>query len=154
VANGNGAAATAAPGKRSDPLGELLFIVEITGVAIGAFSECSGLQVDMDAFEYPEGGENTYYHRFRGRAKYPNLVLKRGVTSEPALMQWILDCQEKTVRHPIAVKLCAADASVVRTWNFRDAFPVKWQGPNLNAGSSSVATETLEIAHHGFGPAS
>jgi hypothetical protein len=27
---------------------------------------------------------------------------------------------------------------------------VKWAGPNLNAGSDSAATETLEIAHGGF----
>ena len=39
----------------------------------------------------------------------------------------------------------------MRSWAFTDAFPVKWTGPALNAGSNDVATETLEIAHHGFG---
>jgi hypothetical protein len=28
--------------------------------------------------------------------------------------------------------------------------PVKWQGPSFSAESAKVATETLEIAHHGF----
>jgi len=41
---------------------------------------------------------------------------------------------------------------VVRSWVLDGAFPVKWQGPNLNAGSNSVATETLEIAHRGLHP--
>jgi phage tail-like protein len=153
MAEPNGKAAAATPGARIDHVGELCFVVDITGVAIGAFAECSGLQVDMDAAEYPEGGENRYYHRFRGRAKHPNLILKRGVTNEAALVDWLLECQEKTTRRSIKVSLCASDATVVRAWSFKDAFPVKWQGPTLNAGSSSVATETLEIAHHGFLPA-
>ena len=37
---------------------------------------------------------------------------------------------------------------------FAGAFPVKWHGPALNAESTNVATETLEIAHHGFMPGS
>ena len=154
MANGNGATAAATPGARVDPVGDFLFLVEIKDIAIGAFSECSGLQVEMDSAEYAEGGENTYYHRFRNRAKFPNLVLKGGVTKETALMDWLLSCQEKTVRKTITVKLVASDTTVVRTWSFREAFPVKWQGPTLNAAGNSVATETLEIAHHGFAPAS
>ena len=153
MADGNGATAAATPGARVDPVGDFLFTVEIKDMTIGAFMECSGLQVEMDAMEYAEGGENTYYHRFRNRAKFPNLVLKGGVTKETAVMQWFFDCQEKTVRKEVTVKLVASDATVVRTWSFREAFPVKWQGPTLNATSNNVATETLEIAHHGFAPA-
>jgi phage tail-like protein len=33
------------------------------------------------------------------------------------------------------------------------AFPIKWQGPSFNAGSSTIATEALEIVHEGFTPA-
>jgi phage tail-like protein len=35
-------------------------------------------------------------------------------------------------------------------WNFRDAYPVKWSGPDLRAGTAEVAVETLELAHRGF----
>ena len=28
--------------------------------------------------------------------------------------------------------------------------PVRWTGPSLNPDSPKVATETIEIAHHGF----
>ncbi|HKE97848.1 MAG TPA: phage tail protein, partial [Actinomycetes bacterium] len=31
-------------------------------------------------------------------------------------------------------------------------FPVRWQGPALNVDSPKVATESLELAHHGFLP--
>jgi len=32
-------------------------------------------------------------------------------------------------------------------WNFFNAWPSKWTGPSLNATSSAVAVETLEITH-------
>jgi phage tail-like protein len=31
-----------------------------------------------------------------------------------------------------------------------NAFPIKWTGPNLNAGSNQIATESLEIVHEGL----
>jgi hypothetical protein len=30
--------------------------------------------------------------------------------------------------------------------------PVRWSGPQLSLDSPKVATETLELAHHGFLP--
>jgi phage tail-like protein len=35
-------------------------------------------------------------------------------------------------------------------WNFAQAYPVKWVGPELKADSSTVAFETIELAHHGI----
>ena len=71
-----------------DPTGELRFIVEIRDVEIGAFAECSGLAMEYEVLEYQEGGELGFVHKLRGQLKYPNLTLKRGVTHEPALMEW------------------------------------------------------------------
>jgi phage tail-like protein len=134
-----------------DPVGELRFLVLIDNKkGLGWFTECSGLTAEWDVFTYEEGGLNDYSHKFRGRAKQVNLVLKRGVTHEPALLAWFHDCQNKAVRKDVTVQLLGPDAKPVRSWKFMSAFPVKWQGPGLNAGSNNAATETLEIAHHGF----
>jgi hypothetical protein len=35
-------------------------------------------------------------------------------------------------------------------WNFADAYPVKWAGPELRASSNAVAVETVELAHRGI----
>jgi len=35
-------------------------------------------------------------------------------------------------------------------WNFVDSWPCKYVGPTLNAKSSEVAIETLELAHEGI----
>lgn len=136
-----------------DPVGELRFRVslgDVAGKKIGWFTECTGLQVEWEVFSYDEGGLNDYSHKFRGRAKHQNLVLKRGVTYEDALLSWFQQCRDHAERKDITVELIGPDGKPVRTWQFMSAFPVKWQGPALNAGSANAATETLEIAHHGF----
>ena len=43
-----------------------------------------------------------------------------------------------------------AERKVVASWGLLGVIPVKWSGPGLNLDSPKVATETLELAHHGF----
>ena len=137
-------------GSTPDPVGELRFAVQVQGVQIGIFSECSGIQAEYEVMEYPEGGENRFIHKLRGRLKYPNLVLKRGITHEDALLKWFFETKQWDQRKDVIVGLKGPDSEPVRTWSFAHAFPVKWTGPTLNAGSNNAATETLEIAHRGF----
>jgi phage tail-like protein len=133
-----------------DPVGELRFQVLIDDAVIGAFAECSGLSVEYDIFEYQEGGELSFVHKFRGGLKYPNLVLKRGVTYEDALVKWFFDRSDRDLRGNITLNLLGDDGQQVRSWSFASAFPVKWSGPSFGAKSTNVATETLEICHQGF----
>lgn len=134
-----------------DPVGELRFQVLIDNKkGLGWFTECSGLTAEWDVYTYEEGGLNDFSHKFRGRAKYGNLTLKRGITNESALLAWFQSCSTKADRKDITIKLIGPDGEPVRIWQFMEAFPVKWQGPGLNASSNNAATETLEIAHHGF----
>jgi phage tail-like protein len=133
-----------------DPVGELRYRVAIPGLEIGRFTEVSGLQVEYEVMEYGEGGNNEFTYKIRGRRKYPNLVLKRGVTDEDALMKWFFKYQAVGERPTVTLSLIGPDAKEVRSWAFSAAYPVKWQGPTLKAGSNSIATETLEIAHTGM----
>ena len=133
-----------------DKLGENHFVLEITGLAIGAFREVTGLQMEREILEYTEGGHNDFVHKLPGRVKYPNLVLKRGVTNQDELMKWFWQTQDLPERKDVTVKLVDPATTVMRTWAFKQAFPVKWIGPNLNAGSDTAATEQLELVHGGL----
>jgi phage tail-like protein len=135
---------------RPDPVGELRFQVDLPGVNIGRFRECTGLAAEIEVKEYSEGGVNDRVHKLPTRMKYPNLVLKRGVTYEDALLKWLWSTQRKTERINVTVSLMGPDGKAVRSWVFNEAFPIKWTGPNMNAGSNQVATETLEIVHSGL----
>lgn len=145
-----GSPAAAATLGGPDPVPASHFILTVGGVPIGRFSEVSGLSVAYDPYEYKEGGVNDFTHVFRGRAKFPNLVLKRGITSESALLDWFMQCRERTVRRDVTITLKGPDDATVRVWSFAEAFPIKWSGPDFKANAGDAALETLELAHHGF----
>ena len=81
---------TAGPGGTTeDPLVGMFFSVE-AGATIGYFTEVSGLAMEYEVEEYKEGGVNDFVHKLRGRAKFPNLVLKRGITSNEEFTKWFV----------------------------------------------------------------
>jgi phage tail-like protein len=134
------------------------FVFTVDGVEIGAFTEVSGLAAEIEVEEVVEGGQNQYTHKLPGRMTWPPIVLKSGVTSSDRLFQWFTRSSgdgfaaegDKLTRNEGAVVLVDAAGEPVRTWEFVDAFPVKWSGPTLAASATDVAVEELEIAHHGF----
>jgi len=141
-----------AGGKRNDPYGQFNFVVEIDGVFAGGFSECSGLVGDTNIIEYREGNEQQGTTRkLPGLMKYNNIVLKRGWTKNRALWDWrkkVID--GKTQRTSGTITLLDEARQPALRWNFREGWPSKLEGPGLNAKTSEVAVETLEIAHEGL----
>ncbi len=136
---------------RVDPYAGFRFLVEISGLVVGGFSEVSGLQAETETEEYREGGLNTYVYKLPKLTKYPNLVLKRGVTDSDVLWKWHQDVVAgKIERKGGSVILLDYAGNEKWRWNFTQAYPVKWAGPELKTDSNAVAVETLELAHHGL----
>jgi phage tail-like protein len=144
-------AAATAGARDIEKLGANHFILEVKpDIAVGAFSACSGLAMEREVLEYREGGRNDVVHRLPGRMKYPNLVLKRGITDQRELMRWFWDSRSVPKLVTVTVKLVDTTGHDMQVWAFAEAYPVKWTGPSLDAGSDAAATEELEIAHGGL----
>ena len=134
------------------------FLIEVDGKEIGRFTEVSGLQAEIDVETVEEGGENGFVHKLPGRMKWPNLVLKRGLTQNDTLFSWLNKASgsgfngegNKLERSTAAVTLVSQTGKRLRAWELEGAFPVKWSGPSFAVSSSDMAIEELEIAHHGF----
>jgi phage tail-like protein len=139
-------------GKRNDPYGQFNFLIEIDGVVKGGFSEASGLTTDTNIIEYREGAEQQGTTRkLPGLMKYNNIVLKRGYTRAKELYEWRKKVMDgKTQRASGSIVLLDEARNEALRWNFREGWPSKWEGPALNAKTSEVAIETLEIAHEGL----
>jgi phage tail-like protein len=134
------------PGARVDPLPAFQFTVEIDGIAVGSFSEVSGLESETVVIEYRNGNDLTT-RKLPGLHKVGNIVLKRGVTRDRDLWNWrkaVLDGNVER-RNGSIVLLDGKRQEMVR-WNFFEGWPRKWVGPTLDARTSEVAIETLEIA--------
>jgi phage tail-like protein len=137
-------------GERNDPLIAFCFDITVDRNAIGGFSECSGIQWETETQDHMEGGRNDYVLKFPTRNKQSNLTLKRGIVDR-ALWNWYWEVMQGRVRLR-TVGLRMRDPSrvtVVAEWEFQQAFPCKWIGPQLNATQNSVAIETLELCYRG-----
>jgi phage tail-like protein len=130
-----------------DPLGD------------GGFQECTGLEIEMDVQDYFEGGRNDGVIRRVGRAKYPPLILKRGIfygdngQLNQALWRWIQGVVEG--RRPVArydglIEVMSVWPEVAARWEFYRGLPAKITGPQLNAKTGDIALEELHIAHEGL----
>jgi phage tail-like protein len=138
-------------GQRSDPYSAFNFLVEIDGVTVAGFSECSGLTTETDVIEYRTGAEDITARKLPGLKKFTNISLKRGYTDSKELWEWrkkVLDGQ--TERQSGSIVLLSESRTPALRWNFREGWPSKWEGPTLNAKNNEVAIETLEIAVEGL----
>jgi phage tail-like protein len=137
--------------------GQFLFTVEGVG-EIGAFTEVTGLAVHVDVEEVQEGGQNQFAHKLPGRMRWPNIVMKRGITNSDGLFDWLAMTSgegfaregNRLSRTNGEVALVDGAGKRIRSWSFEEAFPVRWSGPSFASSSTALAVEELEIAHHGF----
>lgn len=125
----------------------------------GGFQECSGLEVEMDVGEYQEGGRNDGIIRRAGRAKYSNLVLKRGMFYPDSggvnrdLWNWlqsVISGVRPIARYDGLVQVKGSVDGIVATWVFDRGLPAKIRGPELNGKTGEIAIEELHIAHEGL----
>jgi len=129
------------------------FYVQIEGIAQAVFTEVEGLQIETEVMEYPEGGNNEYVHRLPGRSRIGNLVLKRGLAQSNEFYSWYLENIQSNFasRRNLSVLVYDPNGEEVLRWDFLNAFPVKWSGPQLKADDQYTAIESVEIAHEGLG---
>lgn len=121
-----------------------------------AFEEVSGLQAELEFETVQEGGENRFSYRLPTRAKYPNLVLKRGmVVKGSALSKWASDTIGAVSSAPVKprglnVMLLSEKGQPLVTWTVYRAWPIRWQLANLSSKDNNVLTETLEFTYDYF----
>lgn len=126
------------------------FSVAIPGITLGYFSQCRGLEVEVETFEYVEGGLNDFVHHLPTRVRHPHLELTRGLTKEDALLKWFWATRQKAELKEVTVTLFTVGNQERRVWSFIDAYPIRWSGPSVDAASADIGTETLQIAHSGL----
>jgi phage tail-like protein len=161
------ATASSTLGTRTDPLIAHNFLVRlvdsssslalgstaasVTAAAAAGFSECTGLEMSLDVEEYREGGRNSEVLQFPTRIRWSKIALKKGVTQDTSLWDWHFQFVEgKGKRRDGIIVLLDDVRTPAHIWYFRRGLPVKYSGAALSALQSSVAIESLEIAHEGL----
>ncbi len=113
------------------------------------FQEVSGLSSEIGTEDVKEGGENRFTHKLPLPAVYPNLVLKRGMMKNTGLVTWFRNAIENFDFKPVMLKvsLLNEEHNPVMSWNFVNAYPVKWSVSDLDATKNEVVVDTVEITY-------
>ena len=131
------------------------FIVEIDGLEVGGFSRVELPDAAVSEVEYREGSDvGSGARKLSGANEYETLVLEKGVSSSSlTLYEWFKQVQEGNLednRRSISVVLLNARRDEVARWDFVEAWPARYDAPDLDARSNEVAIERLEIVHEGM----
>jgi phage tail-like protein len=135
----------------SDPALSVCFAVKIDDDDLGTFNSCEGLGCEVVIEQREEGGNNAFIWQLPSRLKYTNVKFTRPLGSDTAkVARWFASMSGGVTRRTATIQVMSGDGTVVATWELDGVVPVRWTGPTLNFDSPKVATETVEIAHHGF----
>ncbi len=135
----------------ADTAVSVCFVVKIDTHDLGSFTSCEGLGCEVVLETREEGGNNAFVWQLPTRIKYPNVKLSCPLNADTMkVAAWFAGLTAGVRRTTATISALTADGTVVARWSLLDVVPVRWSGPQLNPDTAKVATETLELAHHGF----
>ncbi|MDA8236659.1 MAG: phage tail protein [Chloroflexi bacterium] len=118
---------------------------------LGSWTKCEGLSLEYEVQEVKEGGNNEYVHRWPGRTKFQNLKLTRPVDKDTQkVADWLASVASDPKRSTAEIAILDGGGGTIATWRLQGIYPVRWSGPTLDTGTSTVALEVLELVHNGF----
>jgi phage tail-like protein len=129
------------------------FLLEIQGVIndnkviVGGFKTVSGMDSETEIIEFKQGNDMVVRKK-PGRTTYNNIVLERGYTATDDLWQWRKNIEDgKIDRRAGSIIILDQDGQTeVARYNFYEGWPCKWYVPDMDADSSAMAIEKVELA--------
>jgi phage tail-like protein len=123
------------------------------------FSECAGLEMNMEVNTIKEGGNNTEQVHLAGPLTYGQLSLKRGMTANFDLWDWFESVQNnRNLRVEGEIQILSSrrtskDAnppgakSKNVVFKLSNCMPVKIVAPSLNAMDGEIAIEEMQLVY-------
>ncbi|HZN56716.1 MAG TPA: phage tail protein [Planctomycetota bacterium] len=131
--------------------GNFNFLVEIEDLAaggssvVGGFSLVSGISTQSEVVEHRVGNSNTVM-KIPGKTRYGNIVLQKGCTTSSELYQWRRRIENgEDDRRSGSIVLLDGGMREKARWNFYEAWPCRYEAPELDAADNAVSIETLEL---------
>ncbi len=139
-------------GNQPGPYPNSSFNVRIGNKTIGDFLECSSPGIEVNEVEYRSGSEpSRTVRKLTGLAKHTNVTLKRGITTDTELFDWMRKVRDGFIdRRDVIITLLDGQGHPLAGWRLHNAFPVQWIGPSFNSKSNEIAIESIELAYEGL----
>lgn len=147
-------------GKRVDPYRGYKFrVLDATGKPLGGFKRVAGLKTETEVVEYREGIDGQTPRKLPGFSTSENVILERGISVDTALQDWrdevydaetgLAGAKGNEFRRDVIVQLLDADGTLVKQWKLLECWPAIYELDDLDAGSSDVLMERVELANEG-----
>lgn len=147
-----------------EPLRSQRFLVEIDGIVTAGFTRVLLPDATVEEIDYREGTDPPRPRKLAGISRQDTLVLENGVSeSSIELFEWFQSVRQGRVeesRRDAAVVLLDQEGNPAARWEFRNAWPIRYDGPDLDAlaspgrsrdgGIGALAIETIELTHEGM----
>jgi phage tail-like protein len=140
--------------KRADD--PVSFTLKIGGKeSAGVFKEATGLGSESEVSEIKRSLPNgrTQVIKAAVNTKWGDIELKRGVDTHGSLWNWrklVIDGKLEAARRDCTVTMLDSEGRAVATYSIINAWPRKYTGGGLKAGSKPVAVEGITLCHEGF----
>jgi phage tail-like protein len=138
---------------QKNPYKNYRFLLEIDGIAQAGFKEVTIPDSSQDPIEYREGNDQPTVRKIPGLIKYGNISLKVGLTDSMELYNWrklVEDGKTDDYYKNMAIILINEQGESKSRWEFSNAWPTKYDAPDLNATDNNIAIEAIDIAHDGM----
>jgi len=147
-------------GKRVDPYRGFRFrVLDVSGNDLGGFTTVSGLRDETEVVEYREGIDGITARKLPGFTSSDNIVLEKGLAVGTEIQDWrdeVWDAQADSTQLPDAefrrdliIQLLDQRGVVVKEWKILEAWPSVYEIDTMDANSSDVLLERVELANEG-----
>ncbi|TNF25623.1 MAG: phage tail protein [Deltaproteobacteria bacterium] len=135
--------------RKFDPYGDFNFVVEIQGVAVGAFQKVDGLNVDIDMIEYKDSVD-PHPRKRPGIYRFGNIKLTKGVIENATLWEWCQRIMAGNIdRRNGSIRILNDTGDKTKpdvSYDFFQAWPCKWSGLRIDGKGGATLVEELELA--------
>ena len=133
-------------GDTPSPTAGFRFGVEIQGLVVGWFSECTSLSAERAVLPYEEGGVSSHTLQLPGQTSYTSVTLRGGLAGS-VLWDWFQSGQYDgaTQRRGVTIIVFDPGGGETARWELLECLPLKWVGPAYTAGAGQVSIEEIQI---------
>ncbi|MFI0895402.1 phage tail protein [Streptomyces sp. NPDC020983] len=134
-----------------DALSTHIFGVQLGGYLVESIQEISGLTVEEEVVEVRQVSSDgkQIIRKQPGARLAGEITITRGIDKSSEFTKWIKETLNKgavnTARQNLTIEIKDSEGNTVRRIQLMQGWASKWEGPSLNAGQSSAATESVTI---------
>lgn len=148
----------------ADPFRKFKFRVVIDGQVVAALTKCSALAISVESSDFRAGDHDSFKQKLPGQVSYDAITLEQGVTADKGFEEWATAMSnfvgnkgsdaEKTpddFRKDIDIEVYNLNNSRVKAYRVYNCWVSKYTAiPDLDANSSDVMIQTLELQNEGI----